>query len=140
MRERFRCLDLPVLTGAVARRAFSRSFAASAYCFKLSSAKPAIFQASGSFGCDTVSSLAAFAAAANCFCSSRRYACFVSAVPTVLTTGLTGCTSSNESFELVRRAVGDGWGSGRRRGSEAGFVVVVFCVVLPVRLGRVDCA
>jgi len=58
----------------------------------------------------------------------------------VFTTGLTGCTSSNESLELVRRALGDGAGSGRSSGSEAVFAVVVFCVVLPVRLGLVDCA
>jgi hypothetical protein len=57
----------------------------------------------------------------------------------VLTTGLTGCTSNSESLELVLRAVGEGVGSGRRSGSEAG-VEVVFCVVLPVRLGRVDWA
>jgi hypothetical protein len=38
-------------------------------------------------------------------------------------------------LELVRR-VGDGVGSGRRRGSSAG-VLVVACVCLLVRLGRV---
>jgi hypothetical protein len=38
---------------------------------------------------------------------------------------LTGCTSSNESFELVRRAVGDDVGSGRSKGSEADFSAVV---------------
>jgi hypothetical protein len=58
----------------------------------------------------------------------------------VFTTGLTGCTSNNESLELVRRAVGDGAGSGRSSGSEAVDVVVVFWGVLPVRRGLVDCA
>jgi hypothetical protein len=57
----------------------------------------------------------------------------------VFTTGFTGCTSSNESLELARRAVGDGCGSGLKSGSEA-VVVVGFCGVLPVRLGLVDCA
>jgi ATP-dependent Lhr-like helicase len=45
----------------------------------------------------------------------------------------------DDLFELVRRAVGDGCGSGRRSGSSAGFLVV--CAdCLFVRLGRVDCA
>jgi hypothetical protein len=61
-------------------------------------------------------------------------------VPTVLTTGRTGCTSSNESVELVRRAVGEGAGWGLSRGSEVGVVVVDFVVVLPVRRGLVDWA
>jgi len=65
----------------------------------------------------------------------------VSAVPTVLATGLTGCTSNNESFELVRRAEGVGCGSGRSNGSDAGFsaLAVVF-VDLVARRGRVDWA
>jgi hypothetical protein len=58
----------------------------------------------------------------------------------VFTTGWTGCTSINESFGLVRLAVGEGAGSGRRSGSEAGVPVVGFCVVLPVRRGLVDWA
>jgi hypothetical protein len=67
----------------------------------------------------------------------------VSAVPTVFTTGFTGCTSSSESFGLVRRAVGDAVGSGRSSGSEADLLVVVavlFCDCLETRLGRVDWA
>lgn len=42
----------------------------------------------------------------------------------------------------MRRAVGDGAGSGLRRGSDAGLSVdeVGFVVCLEVRRGRVDCA
>ena len=58
----------------------------------------------------------------------------------MFTTGWTGCTSINESFGLVRRAVGEGAGSGRSNGSEAGVLVVGFIVVLPVRRGLVDWA
>ena len=66
----------------------------------------------------------------------------MSAVPTVLATGLTGCTSSNESFELVRRVPGVGCGSGRNNGSDAGFsaLAVDFDVDLVARLGLVDWA
>jgi hypothetical protein len=62
--------------------------------------------------------------------------------PTGLPTGLTGCTSNNESLELVRRA-GVADGSGRNNGSDADLstVAVVFdaCFVL-ARLGLVDWA
>src|SRR5207237_8776808 len=111
--------------------------AAAALCFKFTSANAAIFQASESLGCDSANSLASFAAAANCFCSSSTYACFVSAGATVLTTGLTGSTSSNGSFGLLRRAVGAGVGSGRSNGSDAGGGVFWdVCLLAP--LGRVE--
>ena len=87
-----------------------------------------------------MSSFASFAAAANCFCSSSRYACFVSAEATVFATGRTGFTSSKESLELVvRLAVGDGVGEGRSNGSSAG-VLVVCAGCLFARRGRVDWA
>jgi hypothetical protein len=67
----------------------------------------------------------------------------VSAVPTVFTTGLTGWTSSNESFELGRREeLGAGAGSGRNNGSDAflSTVAVVLDDCLVARRGRVDWA
>ena len=57
---------------------------------------------------------------------------------TVFATGLTGCASSSESFELVRFAVGDEVGSGRSYGSDAALSVLLFCGVLATRLGLVD--
>ena len=66
----------------------------------------------------------------------------VSADPTVLTTGLTGLTSSKGELAPVRLAVGEGAGSGLKRGSDADFSLVDagFVVCLEARLGRVDCA
>jgi hypothetical protein len=60
----------------------------------------------------------------------------------VFTTGRTGCTSNNESFELGRRELGVGCGSGRSNGSDAGFsaLAVVLEVCLVARRGLVDCA
>lgn len=57
-------------------------------------------------------------------------------------TGLTGCTSNNESFALVRRADGVAEGSGRSNGSDAGLsaVAVVFDACFVARLGLVVCA
>jgi hypothetical protein len=54
---------------------------------------------------------------------------------------LTGCTSNNESFELVRRAAGVAEGSGRSNGSDADLsaLAVVFGAGL-ARRGRVDWA
>jgi hypothetical protein len=56
-------------------------------------------------------------------------------------TGLTGCTSNSESFELVRFDAGLAEGSGRSNGSDADLstVAVVFGAGL-ARLGRVDWA
>ena len=67
----------------------------------------------------------------------------MSAGATVLTTGLTGCTSSKGLFGSVRRALGDVVGSGRSNGSDAGrseLEVVVLAVCFEARRGRVDCA
>ena len=101
---------------------------------------------------------ASFAAAANCFCSSSKYACFVSAgatvfevfevlsllvvFATVFSTGCTGCTVSSGSFGLVFRVAVVCTGSGFNKGSEAGAceLLVVFCVCLPVLRGLVVCA
>jgi hypothetical protein len=58
-----------------------------------------------------------------------------------LDTGLTGCTSSNESLELVRRAAGVAVGSGRNNGSDADLstvAVVLDAGLVFVRLGLVD--
>ena len=101
-------------------------------------------------------SFASFAAAANCFCSSSRYACFVSAgavvfpvfaalfslFETVFATGCTGCTVNSGSFGLVFRVAVVGTGSGFNKGSEAGVceLLVVFCVCFPVLRGLVVCA
>ena len=66
----------------------------------------------------------------------------MSAGATVFTTGFTGWTSSNGLFGSVRRAFGDVAGSGRNKGSDAGFSAVeeVFGACRPVRRGRVDWA
>ena len=133
--EHFRCLDPVVWPDVVGVTAFSRSFAASVYCFKFSSANPAIFHASGSLGCCSVASSLAFLCrcrklfllhmrthagcqrARRCSWCSWRSWCSRPCSPRAVT----GCTVSSGSFGLVFLAVGDCTGSGLNKGSEAGF-------------------
>ena len=60
----------------------------------------------------------------------------------MLTTGLTGCTSSSGLFGSVRRALGDDVGSGLSNGSDGdrSDVVEVLGACFEARRGRVDCA
>ena len=61
----------------------------------------------------------------------------------MLTTGLTGCTSSSGLFGSVRRALGEEVGSGRSNGSDPERSDVELGVLgagFDARRGRVDCA
>ncbi len=119
-RARFRCSDLPALHAAAAQPLFRdpspppHTASNSAQQIPLSSRLP------DRSGCDSRQFLC-------CLCRRRKLFLFEQKICLLCVCRAygvddrpTGCTSSNESFELVRRAVGDGAGSGRRSGSDSG--------------------